>query len=162
LRGDPLSLADRRARHAARRARADGVDRGGRADGHAPPRARRRRRAVPPRVVPDAARPRAARELHPPAPPRARRWCPSGGSRMSVAVREALARVLDGHALEDAAMDAAMDAILGGDATPGQIGGLAIALRMRGETAAELAAAARVMRARALPAGIDPGGVLFD
>ncbi len=42
----------------------------------------------------------------------------------------------------------AFEALFQGDATPSQVGGLLMALRTRGETVAEYAAAARVMRAR--------------
>ncbi|HEY8143183.1 MAG TPA: anthranilate phosphoribosyltransferase, partial [Kofleriaceae bacterium] len=41
--------------------------------------------------------------------------------------------------------------IMDGDATPAQIGGLLVGLRMKGETAGEIAGAARAMRDRAVP-----------
>jgi anthranilate phosphoribosyltransferase len=41
--------------------------------------------------------------------------------------------------------------LMDGDATPAQIGGLLVALRMKGETVAEIAGAAAAMRARARP-----------
>ncbi|TJZ93923.1 anthranilate phosphoribosyltransferase [Paracoccus gahaiensis] len=44
--------------------------------------------------------------------------------------------------------EAAFSALFDGAATPAQIGGLLMALRVRGETVAEIAAAARAMRAR--------------
>jgi anthranilate phosphoribosyltransferase len=48
--------------------------------------------------------------------------------------------------------------IMDGHATPAQIGALLVALRMKGETPAELAGAARAMRARAVPLACpDPG-----
>lgn len=67
---------------------------------------------------------------------------------MSEVVQRALGRVLAGEILDAGAMEGAMDAILEGEATPAQIAGLAVALRMRGEHAEELAAAARAMRRR--------------
>ena len=42
----------------------------------------------------------------------------------------------------------AFDALMSGEATPSQIGGFLMALRVRGETVAEIAAAATVMRAK--------------
>ena len=50
--------------------------------------------------------------------------------------------------LTRAEAEAAFDALFAGDATPSQIGGLLMALRTRGETVDEIAAAASVMRAR--------------
>ncbi|MEZ4248357.1 MAG: anthranilate phosphoribosyltransferase [Polyangiales bacterium] len=81
---------------------------------------------------------------------------------MSDAVRFALARVTEGETLEDAEMGAAMDAILAGEATPAQIAGLAIALRMRGETSSEIAAAVRALRRAATPLDVAPGTKLLD
>ncbi len=57
-----------------------------------------------------------------------------------------LAKVIAGEHLEEAEMDSAMRTIMQGDATPAQIGGFLVALRMKGETVDEIAAAARVMR----------------
>jgi len=50
--------------------------------------------------------------------------------------------------LNRAEAEAAFTALFEGDATPAQIGGFLIALRMRGETVDEIAAAASVMRAK--------------
>ena len=55
-----------------------------------------------------------------------------------------------------------METILAGDASPAQIAALAIALRMRGETAEELSAAARVLRRRAVPIALSVDGPLLD
>ena len=44
-----------------------------------------------------------------------------------------------------------VDQIMSGDATPAQIGGFLVALRMKGETAAEIAGCAEGMRAHVLP-----------
>lgn len=61
------------------------------------------------------------------------------------------------RALSRAEAEAAFDIIMGGEATPSQIGGFLMALRTRGEVVDEYAAAAAVMRARcnkvAAPAG---------
>jgi anthranilate phosphoribosyltransferase len=65
-------------------------------------------------------------------------------------MREALEQVIAGHDLADAAMDAVMEGIFTGTATPTQVAAFLIAMRMKGESVAELAAAARVMRRHAL------------
>lgn len=66
-------------------------------------------------------------------------------------IRELIGRVVEGETLDADRMEAAMESILAGGATPAQIAALAVALRMRGETAEELSAAARVLRRRAVP-----------
>ena len=66
-------------------------------------------------------------------------------------VQRALARLLDGHDLERDEARAVMDSIMEGAATPAQIAGFLIALRAKGETAAEIAGCAEAMRAHALP-----------
>jgi anthranilate phosphoribosyltransferase len=61
-----------------------------------------------------------------------------------------LARLLDGHDLtQDEARDA-MNTIMSGEATPAQIGGFLVALRLKGETADEIAGCAEAMRAHVL------------
>ncbi|MFD1880378.1 anthranilate phosphoribosyltransferase [Paracoccus pacificus] len=52
------------------------------------------------------------------------------------------------RSLTDAEAEAAFSALFDGNATPAQMGGLLMAMRVRGETVAEIAAAARAMRAR--------------
>ncbi|MBM4457362.1 MAG: anthranilate phosphoribosyltransferase [Chloroflexi bacterium] len=59
-----------------------------------------------------------------------------------------IARILQGDHLTEAEAEAAMAIIMAGDATPAQIGGYLIALRMKGETAAEIAGSARAMRSQ--------------
>jgi len=61
-------------------------------------------------------------------------------------MHRALTKVIAGQHLDEEEMDAAMRTIMGGDATPAQIGGFLVALRMKGETVTEIATAARVMR----------------
>ena len=66
-------------------------------------------------------------------------------------IRDALARLLDGHDLDRAEARGAMNAIMAGEATPAQIGGFLVALRAKGETAEEIAGMARAMRLRVPP-----------
>src|SRR3954447_26189373 len=66
-------------------------------------------------------------------------------------IQEALQQVLDGRSLDRAQARAVMEEIMRGEATPGQIGGFLVALRLKGETADEIAGCAEAMRAHALP-----------
>jgi anthranilate phosphoribosyltransferase len=66
-------------------------------------------------------------------------------------LREALARVAERRDLGEAEIAEVFGRIMDGEATPAQIGGLLMALRMKGETPEEIAGAARAMRARATP-----------
>ena len=67
----------------------------------------------------------------------------------------ALHRVLDGHDLDENAAEAAMAVIMAGAAPDGLVGGYLVALRMKGETAAEIAGSVRALRAAATPLTID-------
>lgn len=55
--------------------------------------------------------------------------------------------------------EAAFGILFDGDATPAQIGGLLMALRVRGESVDEYAAAAKVMRAKCLPVAAPAGAM---
>ncbi len=66
-------------------------------------------------------------------------------------VKQALARVIAGESLGRERARGAMESILTGEATPAQIGGLLVALRMRGETVDEIAGFVEAMRAAAVP-----------
>ncbi len=68
-----------------------------------------------------------------------------------LALPQALQHVLDRADLSRADMQAVMRQIMTGEATPAQIGGFLIALRMKGESVDEITAAAEVMRALATP-----------
>ncbi|MEE3000557.1 MAG: anthranilate phosphoribosyltransferase [Pseudomonadota bacterium] len=59
-------------------------------------------------------------------------------------------KVADGTALTVKDSENAFNIIMSGDATPSQIGGFLMALRVRGETIDEITGAAKAMRARAL------------
>lgn len=60
-------------------------------------------------------------------------------------IQQAIAELLQGRDLEAGAMQAVMRQIMTGEATPAQIGGFLIGLRIKGETVDEIAAAAEVM-----------------
>lgn len=64
--------------------------------------------------------------------------------------RQLLAKVADGNALSEQEAERAFDIMMSGDATPSQMGGFLIALRVRGETIEEITGAVRVMRAKAI------------
>ena len=59
---------------------------------------------------------------------------------------QAIAAVIDHRDLNSRDMEEVMRLIMTGQATPAQIGGFLVGLRMKGETVEEIAAAARVMR----------------
>ena len=66
-------------------------------------------------------------------------------------LKDAIKRATARQSLTGDEMALVVGRIMDGEATPAQIGGLLIALRMKGETPDEIAGAARAMRARALP-----------
>ncbi|MBW3624508.1 MAG: anthranilate phosphoribosyltransferase [Armatimonadetes bacterium] len=63
---------------------------------------------------------------------------------------EAIRTAAEGGDLSEDLAGGAMEAIMSGEATPAQTAALLVALRMKGETAGEIAGLARVMRAKAL------------
>jgi anthranilate phosphoribosyltransferase len=71
-------------------------------------------------------------------------------SEAAADLRALLAKVATGQRLSEAEAAAAFDAMMSGDATPSQMGGFLMALRVRGETVEEITGAARTMRAKAL------------
>lgn len=70
-------------------------------------------------------------------------------------IQQTLETLCCGRHLDEAAMQELMLAIMQGQATPAQIAGLLVALRMKGENVAEITAAARVMRKLAERVEID-------
>jgi anthranilate phosphoribosyltransferase len=66
-------------------------------------------------------------------------------------IQNAIREIADGHDLNTQAMVTVMRDIMTGQATPAQIGGFLIGMRMKGETVDELVAAATVMRELATP-----------
>jgi anthranilate phosphoribosyltransferase len=75
-------------------------------------------------------------------------------------VIEAIAKLVKRQNLTGDEAAAAFEIIIRGDATPSQIAGFLIALRMKGETAEEIAGFARTARAMATPIEVD--GALLD
>jgi anthranilate phosphoribosyltransferase len=72
-----------------------------------------------------------------------------------MSIQPLLAKLMERRDLEAGEMQAAMRQIMGGEATPAQIAGFLVALRMKGETPAEIAAAAGVMRELSLHVAVD-------
>ncbi|MDD4357431.1 MAG: anthranilate phosphoribosyltransferase [Smithellaceae bacterium] len=64
-------------------------------------------------------------------------------------IKEAIDKAVRRIDLPEAEMMAAMEEIMGGEATPAQIGSFITALRMKGETVEEVTGAARIMRQKA-------------
>jgi anthranilate phosphoribosyltransferase len=67
-----------------------------------------------------------------------------------------LARLAQGERLAESEAEAAFGMIMAGDATPAQIAGLLMAMRVRGETVAEMTGAVRAMRARMIAVEAPP------
>ena len=65
-------------------------------------------------------------------------------------IQETLGRLLDGRDLARAEAREVMEEVMRGEATPAQIGGFLVALRLKGETADEIAGCAEAMRAHVL------------
>jgi anthranilate phosphoribosyltransferase len=80
----------------------------------------------------------------------------------SLALKEVLNRLALREDLTRVQMRAVFEHVLGGHATPAQLGALLMALRLKGETPEEIAAAAEVMRARATPIRVPAGRVIVD
>jgi anthranilate phosphoribosyltransferase len=65
-------------------------------------------------------------------------------------IKEAIAQLVDGHALTMDEASTVMEEIMEGSATPAQFGSFVTALRLNGETVEEIAGLARTMRLKAL------------
>lgn len=70
-------------------------------------------------------------------------------------IQTAINEVISGHDLDRADMHDVMQAIMQGKATPAQIGGLLVGLRLKGESVDEITAAAEVMRELAEKVNVD-------
>jgi len=66
-------------------------------------------------------------------------------------IKQAITHVVEGNDLAEPAAESVMEQIMTGKATSAQIGGLLIALRLKGETVEEVTGFARAMRRRATP-----------
>lgn len=65
-------------------------------------------------------------------------------------IRESIARLVERRDLTAEEAEAVMGQIMRGEATPAQIGGFLVALRMKGETVEEITGVARAMRSHAV------------
>jgi anthranilate synthase/phosphoribosyltransferase len=84
----------------------------------------------------------------------------TGGKTMSI--KEAIAKVMERQDLTEVEAEAAMTQIMEGQATPAQIGAFLTALRMKGESVAEIAGCARAMRRSAVPVHPSRAGFVVD
>lgn len=74
-------------------------------------------------------------------------------------LRPLIARVAAGERLNVAEAEEAFEIIMSGNATPSQMGGLLMGMRVRGETVDEITGAARIMRSKALAIDAPPGTI---
>jgi anthranilate phosphoribosyltransferase len=74
-------------------------------------------------------------------------------------LKTVLARLAAGERLAESEAEAAFGMIMAGEATPAQIAGLLMAMRVRGETVAEMTGAVRAMRARMLAVEAPPDAI---
>ncbi|MFU8857966.1 MAG: anthranilate phosphoribosyltransferase [Deferrisomatales bacterium] len=71
-------------------------------------------------------------------------------------LKDMIHKLVERRDLTEGEMIDAMEAIMGGEATPAQMAAFLTALRMKGETVEEITGAARVMRERATPIRVGP------
>ena len=75
---------------------------------------------------------------------------------------EYLNRLARGESLKESEASQAMKLIMRDEATPSQIAGFIVALRLKGETVDEITGLARTMRSMATPIDVDDAGSLLD
>ena len=78
------------------------------------------------------------------------------------ALAHALRQLADHQSLTEDETAGAFDVIMRGDATPSQVGAMLMGLRVKGETPAEIAGAARALRAVMVRLPVDDPDVLVD
>ena len=78
------------------------------------------------------------------------------------ALAHALRQLADHQSLTEDETAGAFDVIMRGDATPSQVGAMLMGLRVKGETAAEIAGAARALRAVMVRLPVDDPDALVD
>ena len=78
---------------------------------------------------------------------------------MTAGLKPVHARLAEGETLAETEAEAAFGIIMAGEATPAQIAGLLMAMRVRGETVAEMTGAVRAMRARMTAVEAPPGAM---
>jgi anthranilate phosphoribosyltransferase len=77
-------------------------------------------------------------------------------------IKEAIGKLIKREDLTQEEMEATMDEVMTGEATPAQIGSFITALRMKGETVDEITGAAKIMRAKATKIFVDNNLVNID
>ena len=77
-------------------------------------------------------------------------------------IQAAIGKVVNREDLSQAEMEAVMNEIMSGEATPAQIGAFITALRMKGETVDEIVGAARVMREKATRINVTDTSLSLD
>ncbi|WP_198381771.1 anthranilate phosphoribosyltransferase [Roseomonas sp. KE2513] len=76
-----------------------------------------------------------------------------------MSLKPVLARLAAGERLAESEAEAAFGTVMAGEATPAQIAGLLMAMRVRGETVAEMTGAVRAMRARMIAVEAPEGAI---
>jgi anthranilate phosphoribosyltransferase len=71
-------------------------------------------------------------------------------------IKEAIEKVVSGGSLSFTEAAGVMEEVMSGEASPAQIAALATALRLKGETVAEISGLASVMRAKTVPVRVGP------
>lgn len=77
-------------------------------------------------------------------------------------LKTAIAQLVDRQSLSHDQIVSVFESIFAGEATPAQIAGFLVALRMKGETPEEIAGAAHVMRSRSTPVRVPQGRPVID